>query len=99
MAQSEHVYAICCRPEVAGDVVSGENVKTIEGYAVLDFEFASFESFRDIPPKNHFVTAEADIDDSMKRKRIRVSHIITPTPFCYRNNAHFGRQQCARLMI
>ena len=28
---------ICCRPEVAGDVISVENVKTIEGYAVFKF--------------------------------------------------------------
>ena len=65
--------ATCCRPEVAGDVISGKNVKTIECYDVLNFEVASFISFRDIK-KNHFVTAaEADIDDSIKRKRIRVS--------------------------
>ena len=31
MTQIEHVYAICCRP----DVMSGENVMTIEGHAVL----------------------------------------------------------------
>ena len=68
-AKSEHVYAICCRPGVAGDVISGENVKTIDGYAVLNFEVASFSSFRDI--ENHFVTeAAADIDDSINRKRI-----------------------------
>ena len=73
MTKNEHVYAICCRLEVAGDVLSGENVKTIEGFAVLNFEVAGFSSFRDIP-KNHFVTAaEAHIDDSIKRKRIRVS--------------------------
>ena len=30
MIQTEHVYAICCRPEVAGEVISGENEKTIE---------------------------------------------------------------------
>ena len=71
MTQNEHVYAICCRPEVAGAVTSGENVKTIEGYTMLHFEVASFSSFRDIPP-NHFVTAtaaaaEADIDDSITR--------------------------------
>ena len=58
MAQNEHVYAICCRPELAGVVISGENVKTVEGYAMLNFEVASFSSFRDIP-ENHFVTAEA----------------------------------------
>ena len=34
MTQNEHVYAICCRPEVARDVISGENVKTIKGYDV-----------------------------------------------------------------
>ena len=71
MTQNEHVYAIYCRPEVTCDVISGENVKTIEGYAGLHFIFSSF---RDIP-KKHFVTAEgaADIDDSIKRKRFCVS--------------------------
>ena len=72
MTQNEHVYAFCCRPEVACEVISGQNVKTIDGYAALNFEVAGFSSFRDIP-KNHFVTAEADIDDSIKRKRIRLS--------------------------
>ena len=66
MNQNEHVYAIYCRPEVVGDVISSENVKTMEGYAVLNFEVASSSSFRDIP-KNHFMTAEeADINDSIK---------------------------------
>ena len=32
MIQNEHAYAICCRPEEAGDVISGENVKNIESY-------------------------------------------------------------------
>ena len=75
MTQNEHVHVICCRPEVAGDVISGESVKTVEGYAVWNFEVASFSSFRDIKKTDHFVTAaaQADIDDSIKRKRIRVS--------------------------
>ena len=51
MTQNEHVYVICCQPEAAGDVISSENVK---GYAVLNFEVASFSSFRDTK-KNHFV--------------------------------------------
>ena len=66
MVQNEHIYVICCRLEVAGDVISGENEKTIEGYAVLNFEVASFSSFRDVP-KNHFVTAEADIAKTHSR--------------------------------
>ena len=41
MTLNEHVYAICCRPDVAGDVISGENVKSIEGYVVLKFEVDS----------------------------------------------------------
>ena len=49
MTQNQYVYAICCRPEVAGDHISGENVKTIEGYAMLNFEVGSSSSFRDIP--------------------------------------------------
>ena len=48
MTQIEHIYAICCRPEVAGDVISIGNVKTIEGYAVLNFEVGSFSSFEKI---------------------------------------------------
>ena len=49
MTQNEHVYAICCRPEVTGDVIfSSANVKTLNGYAVLNFEVASLSSSRDI---------------------------------------------------
>ena len=48
MTQNEHVYAIYRRPEVAGYVISGENVKTVECYALQDFEAAIFSSFREI---------------------------------------------------
>ena len=48
MTQNEHIYAIYCRPEVAGDFISGDNIKTLEGYAVLNVEVASFSGFRDI---------------------------------------------------
>ena len=48
MSKNEHVYAICFRLEVVGDVISGENVKTIEGYVLLNIEVASFSSIRDI---------------------------------------------------
>ena len=37
MTQNEHVDAICCRLEVADDAISGEDVKTTKGYAVLNF--------------------------------------------------------------
>ena len=47
MAHNEHVYAICCRTEVAGDVISGGNLTTTEGYAVLNFEAVSISSFRE----------------------------------------------------
>ena len=47
MTQNKHVYEICCQPEVAGDVISGENVKTTVGLegALLNFEAASISSF------------------------------------------------------
>ena len=70
LTQNEHVHAICCRPEkIAGYVICGENVKTIQRYAVLNFEASSFSSFRDI--KNPFVTtaAAANVDDSIKKHR------------------------------
>ena len=78
MNQNKHVYVICCWPEVAGDVVSGENVRTIEGYALLNFEVSEFSGFSNIQ-KNLFVAAAeaaVDIDDSITRKRIRVFNQI-----------------------
>ena len=47
MTQTEHVYANSCRPEVAGDVISGENIKTTEVYALLNVEAASIRCFRE----------------------------------------------------
>ena len=47
MTDNEHVYAICFQPVVAGDVIFGENIKTIEGYALLNSEAAIFSSFRE----------------------------------------------------
>ena len=52
MTQNEHIYAICCRPEVVGDIISCENVKIIKGYAVLNSEVAGFTNFRDIKKKS-----------------------------------------------
>ena len=34
------MYAIFCQLKVAGDVIFGRNVKTIEGYISLNFETA-----------------------------------------------------------
>ena len=40
-------YLLPTRPEVAGDVISGENVKIAEGYALLNFESATVSSFQE----------------------------------------------------
>ena len=65
MTKNEHVYTIFSQPEIAGDVISGGNEKTVEGYAVLNCEAASCSSFRDIK-KNYFVTAvETEAGESM----------------------------------
>ena len=36
---------ICCRPEVAADVISGEDLNTTEGYVLLNFDGAIVPSF------------------------------------------------------
>ena len=75
MTQHLHVCTIFFLPEVVYDVISGRNVKAMDGNLVVNFEVAISNSFRDIP-KNHFVTAavaEVDIDDSIKRQRYRIS--------------------------
>ena len=55
--KNEHVCAICCRLEVDDDVISSENIKTTQGYAVVNFECGSFSTFRDFP-KRSFCDAE-----------------------------------------
>ena len=52
MTQNGHDYAICCQKEVAGDVVSCGNVKTIESYLALNFEVDSSSSFRDFSKRS-----------------------------------------------
>ena len=51
MTQNLQVCTIFFRPEVVYDAISGQNVKTIEGYLALIFEVASSnrlkKSFRD----------------------------------------------------
>ena len=46
MIHNKNVYAVCRRPELAADIISGETAKTVEDYVVLNFEGASFSSFR-----------------------------------------------------
>ena len=40
MTLNLHVCMICFQLEVVYDVISGQNVKTIEGYHVVNFEVA-----------------------------------------------------------
>ena len=70
MTQKEHIYSICCRPKVAGDIISGQHGEH-EGYVVVNFEPSSFGSSQDIGEKNNLVTV-ADIDDSIKQKCFHV---------------------------
>ena len=52
MTQNLHVCVICYRLVVVYDVISSRNVKTAEGYFVVNFEVASSNSFRDIKKKS-----------------------------------------------
>ena len=71
MTQNIQVCTIVLPIEVVYDIISGRDVRTMEGYLVINFEVASSNCFRDIP-KNHFVTAAdaakaaADTDDRIK---------------------------------
>ena len=56
MTKNEHVYAICSRQNIAGGVISGRNVKTIEGYGELKFEVAIALVVSEIFQKDNFVT-------------------------------------------
>ena len=67
MAQILHICVICCRQEATYDVISGLNVKTIEGYLLVNSEVAALlvnlGLVSEIFKANRFVTTEADIDD------------------------------------
>ena len=47
-----NVYAICCRLEEGGDVISGRIIKSIQGYVLVNFKGASFSTFRDFPKRS-----------------------------------------------
>ena len=47
-------------PEVAGDVLSSQNVKTIDCCVVVNFEVASSSSFRDFPKRSF---CDSDVSD------------------------------------
>ena len=42
MTQTEHVYAICCRPEVDDDVISSEDAETFQEYVYVKLRAVSF---------------------------------------------------------
>ena len=48
MTQNGHIYVSCRQPEVAGVVISGRTVKTVQGYVVVNSKVAISSSFCDI---------------------------------------------------
>ena len=68
MTQNLHVCAICFRPEVVYEVISGRNIKTLEGYLVVNLEVAISNSFRDMKKiiswRRRRRRRTANIDDS-----------------------------------
>ena len=75
MTKNLHRCTIFCRPEVAYDAISGRDVKTIEGYLLVNLEVASSNSFRDIQKSFRDGDGGGGHRDSIKRKRIRVHRI------------------------
>ena len=64
MSQHEHVYAICCRLESVDDVISGQNVKTIECYVWTILKLLVLvvsEIFKTRKPTNWWGSAKRDV--------------------------------------
>ena len=83
MTLNEHVYAICCRPEIDNDVIAGRNVKIVEGYVVVNFEIASFSSFRDL---NAICSRSAEVaDDVIPGEDVEILAVLRLCKFvnCY----------------
>ena len=64
MTHNLYVCTVRFRPEIVYDVIYGRSIKTVGGSLMLNVEVAGSNSFRDIP-KNQFVTAAADIDETI----------------------------------
>ena len=45
MTPNEHVYAIYCQPEVADDVISGEDAETFQKYVYINVSVAILQQF------------------------------------------------------
>ena len=82
--EDEYVCAICCRPEVAGDVISGENLQTTECYRVKNFEAASICSFQESQNKPcavgqlepHFEVKEQKLSNRSQKRRKWLNLVI-----------------------
>ena len=66
LAKNEHVYVIWCWPEVDGDVISGQNAKTVGKYVVVNFEVSKsiYRRFWDFTRKDHSFCDGEDGDGS-----------------------------------
>ena len=74
MTQNEHVYAICCRLEVPGDVISDKMYRLSRAMLCSLSKLLSLLGLvSEIFQKKILFAAETDIDDSIEGKRIRVS--------------------------
>ena len=110
MTQNGHVYAICCQPAVDDDVISGRNVKAIEGYIVVNFEVASSSSFQDFPKWLFCVGEVGDGSDSVSLTKkashnyyLFGSYILYSTPACWMGHfwpviLFFSRGQSAEIV-
>ena len=79
MTQNEHVYEICCRPEVDDDFIPSRNVKTIEGYIVVSFEVASSSSCQDFSQRL-FCDCEVGnggVNVTCSRPEVAADYVIT----------------------
>ena len=57
------IITICSPTKATGDVISGADMKTIQGYILVNFEVASLSSFRE----NNVMVLEVKDSSSLKR--------------------------------
>ena len=69
MAQYGHVHAICCRPEVTDDVISGQDVETFLHFIYVNLLVASLSSFQEKIEISHLIM--------LKQRRVHLSPLIT----------------------
>ena len=78
MTRNEHVYAICCRPEVGDDVISGVDVETFRDYERVTCGWLASVVFekKEISHLYNVQTTVGSLEPSFQSQEAKLSNVL-----------------------